>query len=516
MASSKAKEKEDLAAIQAQLQLERAQLTNEIGHRLTSLSAASSPIKFTNKSKNPFSMSRTHGDASSSSSSLSSSPFSHRPATLGLGAEASEQDKAQASSSLENARLKGAIMGKRKRETERAEERREEEDEEDSKFNALGKGSGKDKVVTANGKGKTISKVDPFASKKGKGKKNGTSEEPTVLRHDKSGQPAQEQLLGLSKSAKKKLRKRMKREAGVSEESKEGVVTRPIEVGRPLSNGLHNHKTETETEGGRSAMTAHQKSMLSHLSGARFRQINETLYSTSSSSAMSYIQSEPSKLREYHEGFREQVKGWPKVPVRQIAEKILKGQTQQQKGAGRFAPGALVIDLGAGEAFLGKILAREASKVRVLSYDLLDSDDGWVKGLDIAKLNGLPLPGTLGPADEESSHVVDVAVFCLSLMGTNWVEMIMEASRVLRSSGELIIAEVTSRFNTKADFIEIVSSLGFKLVQEDSSNSHFVTFDFVKLGKSDWDSKAVQAEQDRATAIEAGSKVLKPCLYKRR
>ena len=135
-------------------------------------------------------------------------------------------------------------------------------------------------------------------------------------------------------------------------------------------------------QNGASGMTSHQKSLLSHLSGARFRQINETLYTTSSSSAMEYIQGEPLKMQEYHEGFREQVKSWPKVPVRQIAEMLQKGQAEGGKkgkrGSGRHAPGALVVDLGAGEAILAKLLSKDS--IRVLSYDILDSDDGWVRG----------------------------------------------------------------------------------------------------------------------------------------
>ena len=530
MTSAKSKESEDLAAIQAQLQLERAQLTNEIGSRL------SSPLKTnggktTSKNNNPFSMSK--GNNTSSPAPLffsSSSPFNHRPATLGLGAEPSEQDRKQASSSSENARLKGALMGKRKRENEKSNhlEKDDDDDEEESKSYTLSKGKGKE--YTFNEKGRGSTRTDPFSSKKGKGKVKSVEQQPALPKGTVADEPNQDHLAGLSKSARKKLRKKMKKEADATEEMNamkevESEVEAEIEAGAGAEKTelpIANEKAQTEEKAGGNpnSMTAHQKALMSHLSGARFRQINETLYTTTSSSAMSYIQGEPSKLREYHEGFREQVKSWPKVPVRQIAEIILKGQKQGQSGkqrSGRFAPGPLIIDLGAGEAILGKLLAKDAtSSVRVLSYDLLDSEDGWVKGLDIAKLNGLPLPGTLGAKDEEAARVVDVAVFCLSLMGTNWIEMIMEASRVIRTNGELVIAEVSSRFDTKSNFIKIVSSLGFKLTHEDSSNSHFVLFEFVKLGKGKWDAKGLEDEQERKRIIEKGSSVLKPCIYKRR
>ena len=495
---------EDLDAIQAQLQLDRARLTSEVSSRLGSTSPSKPKAS---GASNPFSM--PAAVASSSSSSLPQPlPFHQRPATLGLGAEPLKPT----ASSVENARLKGALVGKRKRE-EQAEQVHEVEDEEESKSHAVGKGKGKARAVVGETRGKTAGK-DPFTSKKAKARAGASEQEQVAHTQLTGGEPSQQLTEGLSKNARKKLRKM----AGASEHEKvahsqltggessqqlmEGLSKKAKkklrkkmkleEEARGASDsnpGLPEHAApssdaEGDGQGGESAegrpMTTHQKSLLSHLSGARFSQINETLYTTSSASALSYIQGEPAKLQEYHEGFREQVKGWPKVPVRQIAEKLQKGQRQslaagsskqqqQPRGAGRYAPGALVVDLGAGEAILAKLVAQDKTLcTRVLSYDLLDSSDGWVKGLDIARIGGLPLPGSLMAASrgKDDCRVVDVAVFCLSLMGTNWVEMIVEASRVTRTGGELLIAEVTSRFNTKAAFVKIVTSLGFRLAHE--------------------------------------------------
>jgi ribosomal RNA-processing protein 8 len=70
---------------------------------------------------------------------------------------------------------------------------------------------------------------------------------------------------------------------------------------------------------------------------------------------------------------------------------------------------------------------------------------------------------------------VDIAVFCLSLMGTNAVEFLCEAHRVLRQKGLLKIAEVVSRINNKDLFIRSVEAIGFKLVKqvEFQSQSYF-------------------------------------------
>jgi len=37
---------------------------------------------------------------------------------------------------------------------------------------------------------------------------------------------------------------------------------------------------------------------------------------------------------------------------------------------------------------------------------------------------------------------VDLCIFCLSLMGTNYLDFIREAWRVLKENGEMIISEV--------------------------------------------------------------------------
>ena len=47
------------------------------------------------------------------------------------------------------------------------------------------------------------------------------------------------------------------------------------------------------------------------------------------------------------------------------------------------------------------------------------------------------------PLDAEST---DVAVFCLSLMGTNVKDYLCEANRVLRTGGVMKVAEVKSRY----------------------------------------------------------------------
>ena len=43
-------------------------------------------------------------------------------------------------------------------------------------------------------------------------------------------------------------------------------------------------------------------------------------------------------------------------------------------------------------------------------------------------------------------EVLDIGVFSLSLMGTNFPDFLVEANRVIKPGGTLFIAEVLSRF----------------------------------------------------------------------
>ncbi|GAO18188.1 hypothetical protein UVI_02036980 [Ustilaginoidea virens] len=196
-------------------------------------------------------------------------------------------------------------------------------------------------------------------------------------------------------------------------------------------------------------LTPLQASMREKLTSARFRHLNETLYTKPSEEAFSLFQESPEMFDEYHQGFRRQVRVWPENPVDSFLDDIRSRARAKPPAKGRPAPPpsqrskmalprtmgtCIIADLGCGDARLSESLQRDKSKLRldILSFDL-HSPSPLVTKADIAHL----------PLEDGS---VNVAIFCLALMGTNWLDFVEEAYRILHWKGELWIAEIKSRF----------------------------------------------------------------------
>ncbi|KAM5456679.1 25S rRNA (adenine645-N1)-methyltransferase [Microsporum audouinii] len=291
-------------------------------------------------------------------------------------------------------------------------------------------------------------------------------------------------------------------------------------------------------------LTPLQQSMRQKLLSARFRHLNETLYTTPSTEAMELFTSNPEMFAEYHAGFSRQVKeSWPSNPVDEYIQSVkARGEVRpQHNGQGkkpaqnslslqplpRKTQGLCTIaDMGCGDAKFARALAlsKKSLKLKIHSFDL-HAPDSVITKADIANV----------PLEDGK---VDIAIFCLSLMGTNWVSFVEEAWRVLRSDGkgECWVSEVKSRFgkankhksarasigqvrkdkskkkkkneNEEEDggeeifaedqlkraedddqtdisaFVEVFASRGFVLKQEtvDKSNKMFVKMEFIKHG----------------------------------
>ncbi|KAK2759511.1 25S rRNA (adenine645-N1)-methyltransferase [Arachnomyces sp. PD_36] len=197
-------------------------------------------------------------------------------------------------------------------------------------------------------------------------------------------------------------------------------------------------------------LTPLQQSMRQKLLSSRFRHLNETLYTTPSSHALDLFTSNPELFAEYHAGFSRQVaESWPSNPVDGYIKSIKargairpgykrqKHTSQAQDPLPRAQRGVCTVaDLGCGDAQLARALspAMKSLNLKFLSFDLHVSNPAVTK----ADISALPL----------GDGTVDVTIFCLSLMGTNWVSFVEEAWRILRSDGkgECWVSEVKSRF----------------------------------------------------------------------
>lgn len=285
--------------------------------------------------------------------------------------------------------------------------------------------------------------------------------------------------------------------------------------------------------------SALQQAFLSRLAGSRFRELNEDLYTSNSSSAFERFQNNPELFDQYHEGFRTQVKAWPVNPVDAVYRWIISARRQSCKEKNKAKKTFNIADFGCGDAMLAKKLLQieeegsgktkkgkkddpqSVSPFNVHSFDLVANGNPHITPCDMANV----------PLDD---GCVDVAVFVLALMGTNIADFIREAHRVLTRDGKLKIAEVRSRFESssgddegngkasgkngggkqrfkysekKADeslldeFIAVMQKLGFKCKQNDRSNKMFFLLEFEKTGKK-------PSKDATFTA--------KPCIYKRR
>ena len=141
--------------------------------------------------------------------------------------------------------------------------------------------------------------------------------------------------------------------------------------------------------------------MRAKLSGGQFRMLNEALYTTTGDEALRMVEDQPGMFSAYHAGFREQTKEWPVRPV----DACLKWLATLPKTL-------RVADFGCGDAEL----ARRAPQKTVHSFDLESEAEGVVA----CNMANVPL--------EDAS--VEVAVFSLSLMGTDYGSFMEEAHRV--------------------------------------------------------------------------------------
>ncbi|MCJ1277341.1 25S rRNA (adenine645-N1)-methyltransferase [Puttea exsequens] len=311
-------------------------------------------------------------------------------------------------------------------------------------------------------------------------------------------------------------------------------------------------------------LTPLQQRMAAKLTSARFRHLNQTLYTSPSTEAMRLFTESPQAYVSYHAGFRAQVEAWPQNPVDEFIEDVksrgglkissqkrmwrdmrkgkklkghvedevtLQGETRRLVDPLPRTHGACIIaDLGCGDAHLAALLqsVNKSLNLNILSFDLAKGDTRNAHLITVADSSNLVAAGVKGSS-------IDVAICCLSLMGTNWMDVVDECARIVRTGGELWIAEIKSRFarpkeskrkgdgigkqkkgkkgkveveeneddeaialeelddakkledrTDVSDFVEVVRKRGFNLKGEpDVTNKMFVKMRFVRMARPD-------------------------------
>eukprot|EP01023_Acetabularia_acetabulum_P061676 TRINITY_DN7487_c0_g2_i2.p1 TRINITY_DN7487_c0_g2~~TRINITY_DN7487_c0_g2_i2.p1 ORF type:complete len:458 (-),score=87.25 TRINITY_DN7487_c0_g2_i2:106-1479(-) len=265
---------------------------------------------------------------------------------------------------------------------------------------------------------------------------------------------------------KKKIKQHRQKEGEIS-----GIPTNKMKV-------KHNDRETYNRQDANQPKSKFFAKLEKQLMGGRFRWLNEQLYTLNSSDAFELLNENEDYFSQYHEGFRNQTSAWPVQPI-DIAIDFVK----------KRSPHFVVADFGCGDAQLAEAI----QNAKVYSIDMV-SNNPKVIACDMAKT---PL----------EDACCDIVVFCLALMGINYGDFMSEASRVLKCRGWLWIAEVRSRFDKDKKlkpFVDGIESLGFKLMQQDLSNTHFVVLVFKKKEKLQGKMKLVQWPD------------LKACQYKKR
>ena len=163
-----------------------------------------------------------------------------------------------------------------------------------------------------------------------------------------------------------------------------------------------------------------------------FSKLNNRWYASDSTKTHDRLANNPEEWAHYHTLYRQLRDTWPVVPFK---EEITWLQARD---------GYVVGDFGCGEAF---IAAEAGSRHTIHSFDHV-AIDKRVIACDIAHV----------PLEDES---LDVAIFCLSLMGSNFTEYVREAHRCLVLDGHLHIWEAASYFEDVKTFAAALAKLGF-------------------------------------------------------
>jgi|694.fasta_scaffold35203_4 superfamily II DNA or RNA helicase len=167
-----------------------------------------------------------------------------------------------------------------------------------------------------------------------------------------------------------------------------------------------------------------------------FSTMNARWNNAVSSKTSNRLQTTPEEWEQYHTLYRKARENWAVVPFQEFIRWC------------KNREGYVIADFGCGEALVAKAVS---DRHTVHSFDHVAIDESVIEG-DMAKTN----------LDPES---VDVALFSLSLMGSNFTDYLREAYRVLKIDGQLHIWEAVSRFDDVKRFAKSLEQLAFQVFE---------------------------------------------------
>jgi ribosomal RNA-processing protein 8 len=182
-----------------------------------------------------------------------------------------------------------------------------------------------------------------------------------------------------------------------------------------------------------------------------FSQMNKEWSVSKSSTIKERLEKDKSEWYYYHKLYREKRGNWVEIPYIEISKQIKREDW-------------IVGDFGCGENLFSKEITN-----KVYSFDYVAIDENVI-ACDISHV----------PIENE---ILDVAVFSLSLMGSNKEDYIKEANRTLKLSGFIYIAEPFKKWEKKEnELIMLLENNGFEcLPLKTSSDKKFIYLKGIKI-----------------------------------
>jgi len=181
------------------------------------------------------------------------------------------------------------------------------------------------------------------------------------------------------------------------------------------------------------------------------------------------FQETPELWNKYHEISEENETSFPEeeIPRNRIIQELNKIKTKRQK---------IVVDMGCGKGHIAEHYKND-NRFQFLNYDHVSSQDTIIS-CDISNL----------PLEDDS---VEICILSLAMWGSNCREYILEAYRILETSGKLYIIEPTKRWSEQDEhgnilpekeaskMKRILEENGFRIIEENIEK--FCLFQCMKI-----------------------------------